>query len=272
MYVALNPLDKYLFTESTVDVLRRSQQHRFAHSTLGTVELPRAALVRAITDSLTAQQRRNDRGPYNVYLYGMKGSGKTVLLANLAKLLQSEDYTVYFLETAQSLRSFSDLRTFLPEDESVKVAILIDEVNSNLTEGWHYLLKSSRRNLVTIAAGVVQYVASDTTAAFQSRIHVNLILSNEEGKLDKSQLQELIDYWKSVVKVDNVAIEDICEYLCSYCGGHFFSTASFSEYAFNDGDCQDHNKTLADFRSHFNREAFRKSDAFSTVKNRCLFL
>ncbi len=165
--------------------MQRSEQFHFSHSTLGTVELRRTALIQAITGSLTDQLNANDLGPYNIYLYGMKGSGKTVLLAHLAKHLQSEKYTVYFLPTAQVLRNLSDIKSQLPKEQSEKVAILVDEVNSNLTDGWHDLLKSSRKNMVTIAAGVIQNLASPTTADFRYRINVNLILSNK----DKSQLQ-----------------------------------------------------------------------------------
>jgi hypothetical protein len=123
---------------------------------------------------------------------------------------------------------------------------------------------------VVVGAGLVRYENFQATAHFQARIEVNLILKNK----DDSQLQELIEYWKENMgrKSDNVAIEDICKYLCTYCGGHFFATAKFTEYAFTSNDCQAHNHQLMAFINHFCSPDFRQTPAYLMVKERCLNL
>jgi hypothetical protein len=201
----------------------------------------------------------------------MRASGKTVVLNMLAQKFVDEGYIVYFFQDAKQLDvdQFADITELLPTDR--KVAILIDEVqNCPNATAWTLLLKNNIRNdLVVVGAGVVQYAALQPTANFKSRVQVNLILKNK----DDSQLTELINYWKKIIGANSdVAVEDICRYLCSYCGGHFFATAKFSEYAFTSQQSKPYIHNVEEFREHFGSPEIQQTSTFKAIKNRCLYL
>jgi hypothetical protein len=212
-----------------------------------------------------------ESGPYNIYLYGMRASGKTVILNTLAKKFLDDGYTVYFFQDAKQLDvdQFAQINELLPTEQ--KVAIIIDEVqNCPSATAWTLLLRNTIRNdLVVVGAGVTQYANILPAANFKSRIQVNLVLKNK----DDSQLKELINYWKTFIGTNSdVAVEDICRYLCSYCGGHFFATAKFTEYAFTSKQCKPYTRKLEDFIQHFCSAEIKLTSAFKAIKNRCLNL
>jgi hypothetical protein len=129
-------------------------------------------------------------------------------------------------------------------------------------------LKSTRKNLVTIGAGLSNLEVSYASATFKTRICVNMKLPPNKHK---SQLAELCDYWKNQVKEEssNILIDDICEFLCDYCGGHFFSTAMFSEHAFTHPDAKISYGNLINFKQYFHSENFQKSETMMIVRERC---
>lgn len=101
----INNLNRYLFNESESKVLAQSQKVHFSTHSLGMASLPRTALVSQILAELEKQMQESDLGPYNVYLYGMRASEKTIALTQIAKQLQDEGYTVYFFCDARSLQN-----------------------------------------------------------------------------------------------------------------------------------------------------------------------
>ncbi len=277
-----------MFSEIESDVLRQIPNVHFSPYSLGIASLPRTALVSQIRAVLDRQMKETMYGPYNVYCYGMKASGKTLLLTALAKQLQDEDYIVYFFKDARLLDTVPLIDEELPTTH--KVAVIVDEVQSGSTAGaWTLLLKNTHHKLVVIGAGPVQFDILAPTSHFRERISVNLISKVEEDDTTfkefmrswqerlgstRSQLQELIDYWKSAgTNTTDQTIEDICNYLCDICGGHFFATAKFTEHAFTCcGKDDDYNKNLTEFKKHFNSLVFRQSKSYKDVYGRCLLL
>jgi predicted AAA+ superfamily ATPase len=126
MILTDNALCAFLYQQKRSPVLKRNL-HFPTHS-LGLASLPRTSLISEIYRILDRQIKTEETGPYNVYLYGMKASGKTIILNNLAKKFQDEGYIVYFFQDAKELDQFSQITDLLPTE--TKVAIIVDEVRS----------------------------------------------------------------------------------------------------------------------------------------------
>lgn len=107
----------------------------------------------------------------SVYLSGCRGSGKTCLQHLLAKSFQEDGYEVYFFRSAEEIPQGASMAfDALLEDNSKKVAVLIDEVGSNPNSGLYTtLLKSINPNLVTIGSAVpTPFRMGSTTAQFRN--------------------------------------------------------------------------------------------------------
>ena len=79
-----------MFEESAFQFLRVRRTSHFASDSLGTASLPRQDLIDEIMGQIKEIDSSDEPTPNSVYVYGMRGSGKSVLLGNLAKLLQTE--------------------------------------------------------------------------------------------------------------------------------------------------------------------------------------
>lgn len=111
-------------------------------------------------------------GTPSVYLLGCRGCGKTSMLTLLARSFQSDGYRVYYFHCASAIpQGISCVFKSLLKDRTQKVAVLIDEVESNPNaELFTALLKSGYTNLVTIGASVHRYVSLGMTANFAIKV------------------------------------------------------------------------------------------------------
>jgi predicted AAA+ superfamily ATPase len=104
----------------------------------------------------------------SLYLYGTRGSGKSVLLRLLAKRLKDDGYLVYFFSSGDLMeqeKAGSKVLNALTRDRKTKVAVVVDEVPSaggQLVS----LLHSTKKNLVVIGAGVPQFDSSGFSVYF----------------------------------------------------------------------------------------------------------
>lgn len=143
-----------LFKEDT----RRNKKFYFPPEGLGKIELRRLGLVKKAQCEVE-DQRHNGAGVSTLYLHGTRASGKSIVLQQLAKSLQTEGYIVYFFPTGDALQQIGlqfkgNIVDSLPSDENAKIAVLVDEVHIGSAAGQLVtLLKSTRQNLVVIGVG-----------------------------------------------------------------------------------------------------------------------
>jgi energy-coupling factor transporter ATP-binding protein EcfA2 len=238
--------------------------HCFPAESLGTFVLRRQQLVNQIFDNVNIQLERKDKSA-SIYLQGMRASGKTTLLKLLATKFQEAKFAVYFFTSAVQLKDIqvNDFSESLPK---CPVAILVDEVHSAPNAGPLLMaLKSTRLDLVTIAAGVPMYLKTNTTILFNETISTQLLLD-----ADGEEMNELISYWKRTRITNASAVEIICRFICDYCGGHFFPTVKFMEYCFHGSKMKSkYLESLRRFMRRFLSYKYRHSNQFQMVVKRC---
>ena len=163
-----------------------------------------------------------------------------------------------------------NLKDTIPVNDD-KVAVLIDEVQSNPASAViHQLLKDTKRkNLITIGAGIPLIIRSpaqpNLTSLFQFKMSAELGLQR-----DSEEMQELVAYWKATNVVDSKVVDDVCAYLQDYCGGHFFSTVKFMEYAFTmPAAIEAAAKSVGAFSKYFLGHEFQESKEYRDLLHRC---
>ncbi len=145
----------------------------------------------------------------------------------------------------------------------IKVAVIVDDApyaSSQLTT----LLKVVRRPLVVIGAGESKIFPPKFNIWWRKKMSSALLL--QTGSPD---MMELTSHWKSLRVADDVVVEEICDFLCDHCGGHFYSIAKFMEYAFTNSEATPYLKSLDDFKHHFFSLTFASSSTNEDVNFRC---
>jgi hypothetical protein len=245
------------FEESPV----RNQNFCFPPRGLGKVELARTKVVNTAMSDIESQIQRG-YGMSSLYFYGLRASGKSVVLVLLAKRLKQEGYIVYYFSNGDLLEQ-TEVLDAIPDYLEKKVAVVVDEVPS-ASGKLVSLLQSQNPNLVVVGAGVPQFDSSGFTVYFKTKMSLELRL--QAGDEDMS---ELIKYWKGLKVAEDAVVEDICNFLCSYCGGHFFPTARLMEHAFTDSAAKPYLKSIFEFEKYFFSEEFNNSFAYKDVLDRC---
>jgi hypothetical protein len=230
---------------------------------LGKLRLARSNLVQLIYDKFQEGQKFTDGQYQSVYVHGMRATGKTELSKLLAAKLKQEGFQVYLFNSAAELQRFPRLINMLPED--CLTAVLIDEVQSDpRSAALIGLLKIPRANIFVVGFGVPRYLNTQTTAAmFREKVSSDIFIQK-----DSEEMKDIISYWKKTVNQD-AAVQEICDYLCDYCGGHLYPILKFSEYAFNSNEAKGFINSLTEFTDHFLNEGFKKSEFYHKVTKRC---
>ncbi len=236
-------------------------KERIPSEGIGDILLKRLHLVNSIYEMFD-KGVPFDNGKYqSVYVHGMRASGKTQLLKLLGKKLLDDKFEVYHFTSSKMLNNIPELMDLLPKDRLV--AVLVDEVQNDPTTMVD-LLKGHRSNLFIIGFGVPQYLKTNITAMFQEEITSDIFITK-----DSDELQELISYWKDRVAKD-IAVKEICEYICEYCGGQIYPILKFTEFAFTLDDGQSRIKSVADFMKHFLNQKYKHSVEYQKVVKRCV--
>jgi DNA replication protein DnaC len=121
--VNTNQLNSYLFKGNADD-----QQDITSHFTphgLGLANLKREEVIAMIRNDLCLQMNKLARGPYNIYLSGMRASGKTQILLSLARQLQNDGYLVYFFRSAKQLDDFPRITGLRRNYRTIKTSKLL---------------------------------------------------------------------------------------------------------------------------------------------------
>ena len=123
-----------------------------------------------------------------MYFHGIRASGKTTILRLLARKLKGNGYIVYFHNSPGSL---PDDFSSLPKDQRIKVAVIVDEVQSDPTSTALFgLMNSKRLNLVTIGTDVPKFFKSNFTSYFQRVLSDSLLL--RKGSIDMIELVPML--------------------------------------------------------------------------------
>ena len=228
---------------------------------MGSYVLKRKRLLTDIMTEIKYQRENAPTDSTSIYLGGIRGSGKTTLLQLLARKFQSKGYLVYYISSANKIQG-SGLSAPLPSNK--KIAVLIDEVNTNpdswlLTE----LLKGKWPKLVTIGAAIPCFNKSGSTAQFRKRLGMASLV------LEDGDIQQLVEYWKDLNATTPELIESISSHLMKYCGGHIYPTVRFMEYFFTDEGAKNFIGSWHNFHKHFGSQEFAKSPVYEMVMMRC---
>lgn len=240
--------------------------HLFPENQFGQYVLKRGRVINKIKKEMAAQLSCRS-GTQSIYLSGCRGSGKTSLLLLLARSLKEDGYEVYFFRSANGIpQGASFAFESLLEDKTKKVAVLIDEVDSNPNADLFItLLKGAYPHLVTIGSAVPRYVITGGTGRFKFMLRMADLVLRE----DDEDFQELIQYCVGLNAASPDLTQDICNYLLKQCGGHTYPTLAFIEYFFAHDGTEELVKSMEDFQRYFCGPDFSSSDLYQSVRNRC---
>lgn len=169
-------LDRYLWKEAPPVANALFPKNQF-----GQYVLSRKRLLKKLQEEMASQLQHASELSPSIYLSGCHGSGKTSLLHLFARWLKKKGYEVYFFETAACIpQGIRVALESLLEGKTKKVAVLIDDVNSNPDSDILLpLLHGQYPHLVTIGAGVPRRQYS---ASFNSSWSMADIVLKEEDK------------------------------------------------------------------------------------------
>jgi len=207
----------------------------------------------------------------SVYLSGCRGMGKTCDLKLLAQYLKFKGWEVYWFESAADIPQGigKDFKAYACENETIKVAVLVDEVAAQPQSGlFTALLKDAPPNVLIVGAAVPRNVTAGNVSSFRTMLRSSALIlkENDEDVLD------LIEYWKGFATNTSPDMVDFaCRFLLNHCGGHVYPVLAFMEHYFTNDEAK---KVLADknaFECHFLSPEFANSDRYRSVCSRCLF-
>jgi hypothetical protein len=256
-------LSHYLWKET----LPSLENRLFPSNQFGQYVLKRDRVIKQVKESIDSQRKLYPGEATSVYLGGCRGSGKTSMHMLLARTFNAEGYEVYFFESARQIPQGSSLAfKSLLQDKTKKVAVLIDEVESDpKSELFTTLLKGPYPHLVTIGSAVPGYLKTGVTGAFKSRLGMtDLVL-----KQDDEDFQELIQYCVGLNATSAELTQYICKYLLEYCGGHTFPTLAFIEYFFTCDEAKEYLQNKEVFSRYLCGPDFARSPLYKPVRDRC---
>ena len=239
----------------------------FPENQLGQYVLKRDRVVKKVKDAMVSQRTLRPEASQSVYLSGCRGSGKTSLLALLARSFKAEGYEVYFFNSAQRIPQHAcSVFEALLADNTKKVAVLIDEVASNPDSALFItLLKGSYPHLVTIGAAVPSYIPTRLTAVFKEVLRMTDLVLKEEDE----DFQELVQYCVGLKATTPELTETVCVYLLRQCGGHTFPTLAFIEHFFTCDSMKNFLVCEEEFYRYFCGQEFSSSMFYKSVRDRC---
>lgn len=256
-------LSKFLWKDA-----QRVASEMFPENQLGQYVLTRDTVVQKIKKAMASQLSLRPGASQSVYISGCRGSGKTSLQMLLARYLKEvEGYEVYFFKSAQDIPQGASLAfEAMLEDKTKKVAVLIDEVDSNPESGlFTALLKGAYPHLVTIGSSVPRFIPTGLTASFKSVLRMTDLVLRE----DDEDFQKLVQHCVRLKATTPELTQIICKFLLKQCGGHTFPTLAFIEYFFTHDDARDFLVSEEAFYHYFCGPDFARSPFYESVRNRC---
>jgi hypothetical protein len=187
-------------------------------------------------------------------------------LTLLARSFQADGYQVYFFKSASAIpQGISFAFDTLLQNRSQKVAVLIDEVESNPNAAlFTTLLKSAYPHLVVIGAAVPRYSDSGVTAKFAIKVPMSGICLRQTD----DDFRQLVDYCVRRNVTSPALTETICLSLLDECGGHVYPTLKFIEYFFTLAPSEVVASEQA-FHQYFGGPAFLQARVYQKVIERC---
>ena len=219
----------------------------------------------------------------NMYLRGPRGSGKSVLLQLIGKMLQDRGEKVYFVRTADQLREVnaSDMQDLIDMNNSRnRIYLLVDEVQMYY-EGdvWDFLLKQTSK-IVTIGVGIPQLDVD--SAAFLFRPPPSYILLTQYDVKDSTKYfislaanclngskVDLSDDAEDDSNVIDEMVAEVLNWVFVYTGGQAYPYYYISNFLLSKHckDCFEGN-----YENIITGGVFRKSTFFEALSSRALSL
>ena len=239
------------------------------HYGFGKELLKRKSVVSAIIEEREKQLRSYPRKSTSVYLSGGIGTGKTSLLALVAKQLKLDGWEVYCFYSATDASDDigNQFVSYAKANPHINIAVFVDEVaaspNSSL---FNSLLKLAPANVFTVGAAVRRYYP---TAA--SNFRFILGFHNLTLKAEDEDFLAIVRHWKSLnVGISPQMVDFVSKLLLNYCGGHVYSVLAFMEHFFSTDEGR---KALVQdegaFRRHFYSQQFYQSPVYREICSVC---
>ena len=229
----------------------------------GKIIFKREWLIKSIADMALT---KNDENAYRSYYWRAPiGSGKTVFLKLIGKEMQNRGCDVYYLEAADMQLFHKNYFHQLSQNAGDKtVVLLIDEVqNSVVNVHWVDILKGHRpKNLLVLGVGIPRL--EPASPQFSLKFPTNkelfpMFLTTED-------MPEVAASFSR--ESSQKGIKKLCEQVLVFTNGHLFPFVKIMEHLLN----KDVKRNVSDAATYLCSQAFRGTESYANIKNRCEML